>query len=122
MTSSRKHVFFLLVLLAGTMAVNVVLALRIRSLERRSEIGTPPIPKTILGARILPLHVSKIDGTPVTLDFTSSTQPTVLYVLNPKCHWCAANEENLTKLIQSAGSRFRFVGISLDDGSLRAFV
>jgi hypothetical protein len=111
---TKSDVTFLLLLLAASLSGNVYLG---RLLLRPPGAPAPPLAK---GAAVPPLPVTSLDGRPQTVSYEG--QPTVLYVFSPTCPWCRRNIPNLKQLVQSAGARYRFIGLSLDDKGLAAYV
>lgn len=62
------------------------------------------------------------DGKSAELSFAQDSRPTVLYVLSPLCGWCKRNEANIKALTAQVGSRFRFVGLSIEGKNLKDYV
>ena len=58
-----------------------------------------------------PIKATDSTGTVAQLSFGG--RPVVLYVLSPKCVWCARNTENIVALYQQRSGDHAFVGISL---------
>jgi len=69
-----------------------------------------------------PLPVADQDGRQVSLNFAEDARPTVLYVLSPLCGWCKRNEDNVKALAADAGSRFRFIGLSVEAKDLKDYI
>jgi len=114
---SRK---LLIVLLVGSMFPNVLLARRMHLLKSGAFPRTPAGP-SILGVSLPELPVLGLNGRSLSLRFSSQAMPTVLYVMNPRCHWCELNVDSIKSLGKSVGSRYRLIGLSIDDGSLRKY-
>jgi hypothetical protein len=115
---SVMHTSFLLVLLGFSLALNVVLGWQVRS----SKVGPPKhdqspadSPRLVEGALVAPLTVKKLDGTEQAISFTSSDEPTVLYVFSRTCVWCARNVDTVRALAKATASTHRFIGLSLRD-------
>jgi hypothetical protein len=109
---------FLFFLLVGSMGLNLFLGWQVRSLRAHS---LPPVKPSVVGASVLSLQVSDLEGKPFSLNFSSQPKPTVLYVLNPKCHWCARNMDNIKALAHFSKDRYRFVGLSLGESALKEY-
>jgi peroxiredoxin len=118
---SRLHVVALTAMLVVSVALNVMLALKIRQLtgmqnasraERELEVGT-----------VVPsITARRLDGRSETITYADSPRPTVLYVFTPQCVWCARNLDNLRTLIDRKGGDYRFIGISLSKEGLEKYV
>lgn len=111
----------------GTVSLALVLGL---SLGLNVYLGTEtrhgslpfPVSETIKVNTDLPspLPVLDEDGNTTQIVFDDS-RPTVLYVLSPACGWCKRNEANIKALVSKAGSRFRFVGLSVVSAGLKDY-
>jgi peroxiredoxin len=108
-------------MLVVSVALNVMLALKIRELTgmqnalragRELEIGT----------EVPPITATRLDGRSETITYADSPRPTVLYVFTPQCVWCARNLENIRTLIDRKGGDYRFIGISLSKEGLEKYV
>jgi peroxiredoxin len=120
-SSSRFHVVALTVMLVVSVALNVMLALKIRELtgmqnasraERELDVGT-----------IVPsITAKRLDGKSETITYADSTRPTVLYVFTPQCIWCTRNLDNLKTLVGQKGQDYRFIGIALSREGLEKYV
>jgi peroxiredoxin len=84
----------------------------------------PPASADVLqvGETVLPLEAKDLRGNTRTLRYGDSREPTVLYVFSPTCYWCARNLQSISTVVQSAGKRYRFVGLSLSEDSLPAYL
>src|SRR4051812_2455743 len=111
---TRSDVTFLLLLLAASLAGNIYLA--------RRAFGPPPapIPPLAKGASVPPMPVQALDGRSATISYEDT--PTVLYIFSPTCPWCRRNLPNVRKLFADAGTRYRFVGLSLEENGAAAYV
>jgi AhpC/TSA family len=120
MTRSKSDIVFVLLLLAGSVTLNLWLARGHRA--DAVAAPAPPSPVSIVGRAIKSLEVHSIDGEPVTVDLAGAGQPTVIYVIRPTCEWCGRNTNNIRRVFDSAKDRFRFIGLSLDKEGLRAYL
>jgi hypothetical protein len=68
------------------------------------------------------LLLQDVDGKKVSLQFANDPRPTVLYVLSPLCGWCKRNEPNVRTLAAATGSRFRYVGLSIETRDLKKYI
>ena len=53
-------------------------------------------------------------GQAVTYDVSNRSRPTIIYVYSPQCHWCRANEENVSSLVKQTRARYVFLVVSLN--------
>lgn len=120
-SSSRFHVVALTVMLVVSVALNVMLALKIRELtdtqnarraERELEVGTA----------VPAITARRLDGKSETITYADSTRPTVIYVFTPQCMWCTRNLDNFQTLVNQKGKDYRFIGISLSKEGLEKYV
>jgi len=107
----------LVLVLAWSLGLNVYLGVKLRS----AVYGTPVVPTKINAKLPYPLPLLDPDGKPTQLAFDDS-RPTVLYVFSPQCDWCKKNEANIKSTVANAGSRFRFVGISISSQNLKDYI
>jgi peroxiredoxin len=113
---SKSDVTFLLILLAGSLGLNVYLARRVLS-------SPPPhgAPSSLAkGDVVPPLEAHSLDGKPATLSYGGKA--TVLYVFTPSCPWCRRNLPNVKELFAAKQSQFQFVGLALDDAKLAEYI
>jgi hypothetical protein len=115
--AQRADAFFLALLLLVSLCVNLFLGFRIWEMKR-----APLELSTKTGVTLPPIKVTNLDGKSQTIGFSTSEPETVLYVLNPSCIWCNRNMDNIKALSNSEGQVVRFVGISLKDPLLNAYV
>jgi hypothetical protein len=107
----------LVLALCASLAMNVYQALKLKG----AFVESPPAVRA--GMRIpIPLAVTDADGKPASLNFAEDSRPTVVYVLSPLCGWCKRNEANIKAIVAQAGSRFRFVGLSIASQNLKEYV
>lgn len=117
---ARNNSAFFALFLFCSLGLNVVLALKIRHMEI---LGRAQPRVNIVGVTIRSFaarEVSTHSGVIVQLDGRS--KPTVLYVLNPACHWCARNMKNIAVLAHSQAAAYGFLGISLDSPTLEGYL
>lgn len=93
------------VLLVGSVALNVLQANRLKEL-----VEPRPGVQPLLGTTAPPLHVKALDGRPVEIRFDE--RPTILYYFSPTCGWCEKNWLNIKALVAGTQGRYRFVGLS----------
>jgi peroxiredoxin len=119
--NSRLGIVALTVMLAASVALNVMLSLRVRELtslqnavraHRELEIGTA----------VPPITAKRLDGRSEAITYVESNRPTVLYIFTPQCGWCARNLNNLRTLVGQRGGDYRFIGISLSKEGLEKYV
>ena len=118
---SQLRTTVLLAMLVVSVALNVLLARRVRQYtgaenaalaERLLKVGTS----------VPPITAKRLGGVSETISYSDSHQPTVLYVYTPQCVWCTRNLENLKTLIKEKRGEYRFIGISLTDEGVEKYV
>jgi peroxiredoxin len=109
------------ILLVSSVLLNLLLALRVRSLEG-SLLGLRAEKSLSLGTLVPPIEARDIDDRPAKVAYLANEPPTVLYIFTPQCQWCANNLENIRTLAARAGRDYRFVGLSLSPVELRDYV
>lgn len=108
-------------LLVCSLGINLMLARRVASL--RSTIGVLKTESRLALGDTLPSIVAKDpQGRPAVLDYSESQLPTVVFIMTPDCGWCTKNVMNMRALVQNAGNRYRFVGLSLSSNKLSDYV
>lgn len=108
-------------LLVCSLAINLLLARRVSSL--RKTIGALRSESRLALGDTLPSIVAKDPhGRPAVLDYSETQLPTVVFIITPDCGWCTKNIMNMRALVQNAGNRYRFVGLSLSSNKLSDYV
>lgn len=107
-----------LLLLVISLSLNVYLGRKIRQGTSVQQNTVPLSP----GIKVDPVTALTLDGIQHTISYEGTNKPTVLYVLSPTCVWCDENNANLKKLSQLRGNDFRFIGLSLAEPGLKAYV
>lgn len=117
---------YILVVLGGALvsvsvAVNVLQAIRIGSLEREQE-KTAGINASAIGrpAPWIPAH--NLDGSPAAIRFVNASRPTVIYIFRPSCVWCNRNSGVFNSFASRLAGRYTVVGLSLDSANLPAYI
>jgi hypothetical protein len=105
---------FLFVVLTSSLALNVILALRLKSFPLPERTGVQ------LGTTLPSIPVLDNGGANKWIELTDS-RPTVLYILSPLCRWCKRNEANVNALATAESSRYRFIGLSVTANSLKEY-
>ncbi len=106
-----------LLLLVGSIGINIWLVNVIktgRAGPRRPHVG--------IGAHLPPVELTDLSGRRVTLEFTTTALPTIVYWYSPDCVWCRRNAANIKALARAAEGRYRFIGISKSDRGLREYL
>lgn len=112
---------FLLLLLLGSLSLNVYFGWRIK--QARTTSGIPQNSFTLSpGMKVDPFTAVGLDGKQQTISYAASDKPTVFYVLSPTCVWCERNKANIEKLAELKGNDFRFIGLSLTDAGLKQYI
>ena len=119
----RRANVALLVMLAVSGAVNILLAVKVRSVEGQLRSAAPaPVPRIKVASHLEDNIGVDPAGGPLTNRYADSQTPTVLLILRPGCHWCDANMPNWQTLIQEKGQNFRFVAVSLSPNGFGKYV
>lgn len=111
----------LLLCLGLSLTLNVLLARRTgeqRRLIDRIRIENQPLQNQA----VPPLVGTDVAGQPVSLTYSDTSQPTVLYVFSPGCGWCAKNHENTVALMEQLQTNFRIVGVALSSEGLEDYL
>ncbi len=118
---SRRALMAVTVGLAMSVVLNVVLAHRVRSL---THVHSARMADRVLkvGTTVPPIALKRLYGQQEVISYESSKQVTVLYVFTPPCAWCARNMNNLKTLLEKAGGKYRFIGLSLSPEGLADYV
>jgi hypothetical protein len=97
----------LLPLLALSLASNVAVVGTFVANQKAQ--GRPDVP---IGTTLKPI-AGTIDGGHATTVSYGGDKPVVLYIFSSTCSWCERNLASISSLSEKAGSRYRFIGISL---------
>ena len=120
----RSHSSILTVLLIFSVGLNVLLSRKVREVTEVSRLLRLKLDSPVLrpGAKAPEFSAHELDGHEKLLNYAEVDVPTVLYVFTPDCHWCARNLENIRSVVDGAGDRFRFFGVSLTDKDLQTYL
>ena len=92
-------------LLLLSLAVNVAMALRVRSVMARLAQ-----PTTLnIGDPVPPIALVDLQGRDTRLAYDIA-RDTVIYYFSPKCPWSQRNERNIASLVTNMSQKYRFVG------------
>lgn len=108
----KSLVFFLVV----SVGLNAGLAYKLRQFldAQEAQVARAEARRLKQGTAVPALAAKRVEGNIVeTISYVGTDRPTVLYVLSPRCGWCARNENSIKKLIAEKRDEYRFVGISL---------
>jgi hypothetical protein len=105
----RQNIGFALLvsMFAGSLLLNVKLFQSVRTPMGQAR----PVAGVAVGIDLHSLPVADVSGNREELKLGDG-KPMVLYVMAPTCVWCARNIENIRALEKSAGSQYRFIGVS----------
>jgi peroxiredoxin len=107
--------------LVASVALNVLLAYRVRDLATgRSARAVDYRLKT--GTVVPAIEAKRLDGKQSLISYKDAKQPTVLYVFTPPCIWCARNMDNFKTLLDQEKGNYRFIGVSLSETGLAEYV
>lgn len=115
---SKRADGLLLLLLLGSLALNVYLGWRVKQAPARlsDRINLAP------GTKAAAVTATDAEGRQQTISYNDTNKPTVLYVLSPSCIWCERNRKNIEELTKAKANDFRFVGLSLSQESLKEYL
>lgn len=112
---SLKPDVFLLVMLAGSLGVNVYQGVTLRNHSGHAP-GAGEIKTLPKGTALPVLEGASIDGLPIEVRrdalSTGDTRDLAVYVFSSSCSWCEKNLNNIRTLAQSKFSEYRFIGVS----------
>ena len=74
------------------------------------------------GVTVPVIQAKTLEGKLESIDYASSSVPTVLYVFQPGCSWCERNSENIAAMTRQLSGKYRFVGLSLATDGLPEFL
>jgi len=120
----RSHSAILTVLLILSVGLNILLSRKVQEVTEVSRLLRLKLDTPVLlpGAKAPEFSAYELDGQKRLLNYAEANVPTVLYVFTPDCHWCARNLENIRSVVDAAGDRFRFLGVSLSDEDLPTYL
>jgi peroxiredoxin len=113
----RSAVLVMAAMLIFSIALNVLLARKVRGFERT--IASKP--SLTVGALVPPITAKRLNGHIENISYELGSQPTVLYVFRPGCTWCARNFDNFKALLQKE-NQYRVIGLSLSEEGLAEYV
>ena len=108
-------------LLICSLAINLLLARRVASLKRTISVIRSES-RLALGDTLPAIVAKDPEGRTAILDYSETQLPTVVFVITPTCGWCTKNVMNMRALVENAGNRYRFVGLSLSSDKLIDYV
>lgn len=91
--------------LTGSMALNLALATKYRS------VTAPHIAGIKVGSDLKRIPTFEVSGAKYELRLNDGHW-SVLYVMAPSCIWCARNLQNIRTLAENRDPKYRFIGIS----------
>lgn len=108
-------------LLAASVALNVLLAKKVSSLRLQSG-RMQDSTRLQLGSSVPALTGYSVDGKQIAFGFSDLHIPTVIYVFSPQCGWCAKNIDSFRSLIAQAGTGYRVVGLATSRQDLEEYL
>jgi hypothetical protein len=120
-SAKKKDAVFLIVLLVGSLSLNVFLGWRV---QRQNNVASNRPSSTTLseGMAAPPIIMRDLNDTPQTITFTGMDKPTIVYVFSTRCSWCDRNLESLKTLVTLKGDSYRFIGLALIDTEINKYV
>jgi antitoxin component of RelBE/YafQ-DinJ toxin-antitoxin module len=116
----RRVIWAMTMILAVSLAVNLFLAYRIRN--GRQPIVTPKPAPLLTGTAVSPIKARDLNGHEATISFQDSSQPLVIYVFTPQCPWCLRNLANLKTIFEQKHGSYHIITLSLTDKNLAKYV
>src|SRR5580704_456792 len=113
----RREVVVITVALVLSVALNVVLGHKVRSLNHEQSARFADRVLKI-GAVVPPIVAKRLDGQQDLISYQGTSELTVLYIFTPPCSWCARNMDNIKTLLDKEGGHYRFIGLSLSEETL----
>jgi peroxiredoxin len=110
-----------ILLLLASVSLNMVLAHRLWSFTHLQSIGASERLLKV-GTTVPSITAKGVDGRQQVISYQGTPQPTVLYVFTPPCSWCARNMDNFKALIDKQRGQYRFIGLSLSEGTLAEYI
>lgn len=109
------------ILLIGSTVLNVLLSQKVRYLtDALNEVESQS--RLNEGEDVPLLEAKDLTGNPVTIAYSETNQPTVLYIFTPQCRWCFENLDNIKTLANETHGKYRLIGLSLNKAELNAYV
>jgi hypothetical protein len=100
---------FLVIVLAGSLALNVTLGWRLSEVRTKPTLGDASI-----GIDALPdISAISASGQRVTLPM-SGGRPKVIFVLSPHCRWCVRNYANLLAIADARRDEYQLLAVLQD--------
>jgi peroxiredoxin len=119
--TSRSMMIATVAALIVSVTLNVLLARRVSVLANGGAFRTPD--KMLRVGTVVPtIWAKRLGGQQQAISFQGSAQPTVLYIFTPPCSWCVRNIDNLKTLLDKEGGQYRFIGLSLSEQGLAAYI
>ena len=109
------------VVLAGSLAGNVLLSVRLRSLQGdRVLTAQGPVAHPHRGDVVLPLHVKQVDGVDEVVDW-GGANTTLIYYFNPSCGPCNSNGAAFHSLVEQIRKDVRVLAYTADLDGVERF-
>jgi len=116
---SAKHL--MIALLLGSASINILLALKVKSEQRKVELVKTEN-RLQIGRAVPDITGESPEGISTEINFPDIKRPTILYVFTPTCIWCKRNFNNMMVLRHGVENQYAFIGISLTQDGIREYV
>jgi peroxiredoxin len=120
-STSMRQLYYLLVLLGASLALNIYLGWNVKALRHlnhtQAQRATPEE-----GASVPPVRAKDLNDSPRSIIYNESDKPTVLYVFSPACGWCQRNLNNMKTLVELRDRSYEFIGLSLVSEGLQEYM
>ena len=113
---------FLLILLAGSLGLNVYLGVSAR--RHQHEPGPSPDTTLPIGTSLPPPEGKALDGRPIRVvgGEAGDKRDIAVYVFSTTCSWCEKNLNSIRTLAHRMGMKYRFIGVATSSPEgLRAY-
>jgi len=117
----RIFIAVAIILLVGSTILNVLLSQKVRyltdtlnELESQSRLNE--------GENVPSFEAKDLSEKSVTISYSDTNQPTVLYIFTPQCRWCSENLANIKALANETRGKYRLIGLSLNKEELNTYV
>jgi hypothetical protein len=106
----------MLAALVASLVLNAVLAVQMS----RRPASKPAVGDSMIGKRAPEIFGHRVGGPRSRL--ATFGRPTIVYVISPRCGWCARNTANITALWRRRCADHDFVGLSLKEDGLPEYL
>jgi peroxiredoxin len=110
-----RSFLFVLALLALSLGLNIELAWKIKRIQ------APAPPPNKVGVQVRAFSATDLDGHARDISF-NTVRPTLIYYIDPECHWCKENSTSFATLAQAIENRARVLILSRRTNRMKEFL